>query len=79
MSTTIVHSFRMGDVDDPEIYAAQPLYEWEKSEKGQWVMQHSLDQPTFYIRPDLQSYGHSVTVEAELTEEDATYFALKWA
>jgi len=73
-----VHHFRMGDVEDPEIYAAQPLYEWEKSGQGQWVMQHAVEPPTFLIRPDHSFFGYQVTVDARLQEEDATYFALRW-
>ena len=26
----VVHSFNMGDVEDPDIYAAQGLLEWER-------------------------------------------------
>jgi hypothetical protein len=37
-SDICVHEFTMGDVEDPDLYAAQPLIEWEKSESGQWVM-----------------------------------------
>ena len=45
----VVHSFSLGDVDDPDLYAAQPLYEWEKSEAGQWVMKNAADTPTWYL------------------------------
>jgi hypothetical protein len=34
----------MGDVEDPELYAAAPIIEWEKSEKGQWLHEHSRQQ-----------------------------------
>ena len=74
-----VHKFRMSDVEDPEIYAAEPLYKWEKSEIGQWVMKHAVEPPTYLFRTDYASYGFEVTVDARLQEEDATYFCLKWA
>ena len=32
LHVVIVHEFSIGDVDDPEIYAAFPLYEFECSE-----------------------------------------------
>jgi len=76
--TLTVHSFRMGDVEDPEIYAAQPLYEWETSEQGQWVMEHAIEPPIFLFRTDYASYGYEVTIDARLQEEDATYFRLRW-
>ena len=73
-----VYEFPMGDVEDPEIYAAEPLYKFEKSEQGQWVMEHALEKPVFYIGPCIQTYGYRCRVEAVLSEEDATFFQLKW-
>jgi hypothetical protein len=73
-----VYEFSMGDVEDPEIYAAEPLYKFEKSEQGQWVMEHALEKPVFYIGPCMQTYGYRCRVEAVLSEEDATFFQLKW-
>ena len=73
-----VHSFKLGDVEDPEIYAAGPLYDWEKSEPGSWVMYNSLTPPTYYIGGDPYHWGYVVRVMADLTPEDTTYFSLKW-
>ena len=33
----VVHQFYMGDVEDPDIYAAEPIWNWEKSEQGQFL------------------------------------------
>jgi len=77
MKPIVFHSFRMGDVEDPEIYAAQPIHEWEKSEQGQWVMEHCAD-PQFRISPDSFAWGHTVTIYGMLTEEHATWWQLKW-
>ena len=41
--TVVVHRFRMGDVEDPDLYAAQPLWEWQSSEMGKWVMERAVD------------------------------------
>lgn len=71
------HSFRMGDVDDPEIYAAQPIWEWQQTEPGQWVMNNCRD-PKYSIGPDGQSWGHRVTIYGEVEEQDATFWQLKW-
>ena len=30
----IFHQFNLGDVEDPDIYAAQPIWEWQQTEKG---------------------------------------------
>jgi hypothetical protein len=38
-----VHEFNLGDVEDPDLYAAEPIMAWQNTEAGQWVMQHSND------------------------------------
>ena len=67
----------MGDVEDPVLYAAQPLWEWQQTEKGKWVMEHAKD-PTYNILNDPTTYGHRVTVHGLLTDKDYTYFMLKY-
>jgi hypothetical protein len=78
MNKVVVHTFRLGDVEDPELYAAQPLYEWELSEHGQWVMEHSRTNPLFNIRSDVNYMGYEISIVAELSDEDTTYHLLKW-
>jgi hypothetical protein len=71
------HSFGMGDVEDPELYAAQPLYEWQQTEQGQWVMKHCSD-PQYIIRPDVNTFGHKIIVHGELEDQLATEYLLRW-
>jgi len=71
------HSFTMGDVDDVEIYAAQPLWDWQQTEQGQWVMSHCKE-PKYSIGPDGHSWGHRVRVYGVVDEKDATFWELKW-
>ena len=68
----------MGDVEDPDLYAAQPLWEFEKSEKGQWVMENALESPIWRRQIDFLSFGYRYQVAARLTEQDITYFLLRW-
>ena len=74
----VVHEFVMGDVEDPDLYAAQPLWEFEKSEKGQWVMENALESPIWRRQIDFLSFGYRYQVAARLTEQDITYFLLRW-
>ena len=74
----VVHSFRLGDVEDPEIYAGQGLWEFEQSEKGQWVMATAVETPVWTIAIDPAYYGYQVKIAARLYEKDLTYFLLKW-
>ena len=73
-----VHSFIMGDVEDPDLYAAQPIMEWQKSEAGQWVMEHAVETPFWHRSVDPASYGHKYYIIARLRAQDQTYWTLKW-
>lgn len=79
MSRVEVHSFAMGDCDDPEIYAAYPLIAWKKTEMGQWVKDKSLTQSEFHITPGVETFGYRVHITADLEGQDLTYFYLRWA
>lgn len=77
-SDVAVHSFNMGDVEDPDLYAAQPIMEWQQSEAGQWVMEHAVETPFWHRHVDPHSYGYKYYIIARLAEQDQTYWALKW-
>ena len=78
MKKIIVHEFRIGDVDDPEIYAAEPIMNWEKSEQGKWIMDHAIEQPSFHRSADYEYFGYKYSIVAALHDQDITYFTLKW-
>jgi hypothetical protein len=78
ISTVVVHKFTMGDVEDPDVYAAEPLLAWQKSEAGEWVMSHSVDQPQWHRTVDYTSYGYQYCVTARLREQDELFFKLKF-
>jgi hypothetical protein len=67
----------MGDVEDPELYAAEPLYQWQQTKQGQWVMEHCTD-PQYIIRPDVNTFGHKIIVHGELEDRLATEYLLRW-
>ncbi len=73
----IFYTFTLGDVEDPDIYAAGPILDWQRTEKGQWVMDHSKDL-TYSIYPDLQSFGNKVVIRGSLNQEDEVYYTLKY-
>lgn len=77
MQQVTFHTFSMGDVDDPDIYVAQPIWEWQQTEPGQWVMAHCKD-PRYSIGPDGVSWGHRVRLYGQLEDKDAMFWQLKW-
>lgn len=75
--TMVVHEILLGDVEDPVLFAAEPLIAWEKTEQGQWVMKNSVDKPTWYLCAH-ERYTQKIQITATLSESNATYFKLKW-
>jgi len=65
MREIVVHSFTMGDVDDPDLYATHPLMEWQNSEFGQWVMKNACDVPTWHRMSDAESWGYKYAITAK--------------
>lgn len=74
----VVHTIRMGDVEDPDLMVAQPLYDWEKSEAGQWAMKNSNPTPSFHRMVDHLAYGCSYNICVYFTHKQLTYWKLKY-
>ena len=75
----IVHRFKMGDVEDPDLYAAQPLWEWQESEMGKWVMSRAVDTPEWHRQKhQFLLWGYEYIVVAKLKDTDYTFWTLKW-
>jgi hypothetical protein len=75
---TKVHYFRVGDAEDPDIYAAQPLWEFQQTEKGKWIMENSIELPTWHRYVDHNTFGYTYYVTAKLPKEKYTFFKLKF-
>jgi hypothetical protein len=73
-----VHEFRVGDVEDPDIMAGEPIWNWQQSEAGQFVMEHAVDKPYWSRHMDYNSYGHVYRIVARLNSKDEMFWRLKW-
>jgi len=78
ISNLVVHEFAMGDVEDPDLYAAQPISEWQDSEAGQFVMSHAVEKPYWTRMTDPYNYGYRYVIVARMREPDQTFFRLKF-
>jgi hypothetical protein len=74
----IVHRFRMGDVEDPDLYASQPLWEWQESEAGKFVMEHAVESPIWHRQADPYNYGYEYAIEVELEKKKLSEFYLRF-
>jgi len=78
MSKLIVHRFFMSDVEDPDLYAAEPLYQWEHSEQGQFVMTNALETPEWHRSVVPDRYGWQYIITARLEGPALTEYLLRW-
>lgn len=74
----VVHRFKIGDVEDPDLNAAQPLWEWEKSEQGQWVMERALETPYWSRHLSPMDYYHQYAIVAKFDTKTLTEYYLRF-
>jgi hypothetical protein len=74
-----VHEFLLSYVEDPDIYAAEPILKWQNSEAGQWLMAHANSQPYWIQHVDANTMGYRYKIWARLSEQNETFWRLRWA
>lgn len=74
----VVHSFSMGDVDDPDLYAAQPIWDWQNTDHGKWVMENAADTPEWSRMADMVSWGHKYVISAVFESKKLTEYYLRF-
>lgn len=77
--TVVAYKFRMGDVEDPDLYAAQPIWEWQQTDPGKWIMEKAVEPPTWHRHAEPMTYGYQFAITAKLKDIDYTFWTLKWA
>jgi hypothetical protein len=73
-----VHEFTVGDVEDPDIMAGAPIWDWQQSESGIWVMEHAEEKPYWTRHMDYNTWGHRYRIIARLSEKNEMFWRLKW-
>jgi hypothetical protein len=74
----LVKKIRMSDVEDPDLMVSQPIYEWQQTDAGKYVMANSKPEPMWTRTVDATTYGYLYLIHAEFTPEQITYYKLKF-
>ena len=74
----VVHKFSMGDVEDPDLYAAGPIYEWEQSDSGKFVTKHAVSTPEWHRHADPYTFGYTYLIVVELEKKKLSEFYLRF-
>jgi hypothetical protein len=75
-----INFFRCNIADglDVDIYAAEPIIDWLRTEQGQWVKANAYNL-TFYKQPDTLMWGTDVIVRGEINDpQKVTEYFLRW-
>ena len=75
----VLHTFSMGDVEDPMLYSSFSIYEWQQTEKGQWCTENCEGEIYFQSWADPMTLGYKIILQGEMSEKNYTFFKLKWA
>lgn len=75
---TVVHTISMADVEDPDIMVAEPIYQWQQTEAGKFVMKNSKPTASWHRSFDVSTYGHRYSIVAYFDEKTYTYWSLKF-
>ena len=75
----IVHTIRMGDVEDPDLMVAEPIYNWQQTDHGKWVMENAVPESAMWNRYlDPQSFGHQYAISAVFEGPKITEYYLRF-
>lgn len=72
-----VHRIRMADVEDPDLMVADPIYRWQQTENGKYIMEHSED-VKWERRLDSDHFGYVYYIVAEIEEKKLAEYYLKF-
>jgi hypothetical protein len=75
---TIVYKFYVSDGEDPDLWAAASLYNWEKSEVGQFIMKNAEEVPTWHRTINVNSCGYTYIIRAKLSPQNHILWKLKY-
>lgn len=74
----VVHRFRVGDAEDPDLYAAEPILEWERQPSGKFIMENAIETPVWHRQLDHTTYGYQYIIVAELEKKKLSEYYLKF-
>ena len=66
------------DTEDPVVMMAEPIYQWQQTDQGRWVMANAHDL-TWYHQSDMNHWGYDVVICGELRDPHlVTEYFLRW-
>jgi hypothetical protein len=73
-----VYEFFITVVEDSDIMAGEPLWQWQHSDQGQWIMEHAAEKPYWIRAIDHVTFGYQYRIMARLSEQMECFWRLRW-
>lgn len=78
-SDVCIHTINVGgDVEDPEVVVGSHIWKWQQTEEGQFILAHAVTTPYWVKQTDYNTWGQQFKIMARLSEQDQTFWRLKW-
>ena len=74
----VVHTFFVDSFDDPDLYAAAPIWKWQQSDAGKFVMEHAIDKPEWHKHLEHLTLNYKYAIIAELEKKKLSEFYLRF-
>lgn len=75
-SDVCVHEITMSDIEDPDLFVADPIMRWQDTAQGKFVMQHAVEPPYWQRMNDFVNFGYRYRIMARLSEQHQTFLKL---
>jgi len=73
------HTFTMGDVEDVDIYVAEPIWKWQQTEQGKWAMTHAEDL-RYHTSTDPATFGYLISIRGTVNDpKRITEYFQRWS
>lgn len=74
----IVCRINVGDMEDPDIFVAEPIINWQNTESGKFIMEKCIEPPVWNRNFTYDYYGYVYSITAKLKRTDYIYWKLKY-
>lgn len=75
----IVHVIKLGDVEDPDLFVAEPLIDWENSTKGKWIIANAVETPSWHRVINEHTFGYNYEIRAKFSGSTITEYLMRFA
>ena len=77
-SDMLIHEFQINSITNPDSGVDRNLQAWLKTDPGQWILEHSVEEPYIVWYENAIYGGYTYRMMARLRKQDQTFFKIKF-